>query len=254
LLSSSIPDSAFYTQLSILPYKATNLKGGVQSSVKNLIFAANGFKPEIVLIDSVSNDIQIVKNEEYCLVYNKPILERGLLWTDLIDWWAEQPQAASLARKEQEQQLYQRLLVSLESPPETLLFRTYYREFRHELRDALPVLIPQVYLHYDPKTISQLPKGQRLVRQRMDFLMLFSNYDRVVIEVDGQQHYSENNIAKPELYAKMVAEDRRLRLSGYEIYRFGGYELEGETGMKIVTEFFHALLKDHSVRGTVQIG
>ncbi len=93
----------------------TRLKGGVHGNVKNLIFAANGFKPEIVLIDSVSNDIQIVKNEEYCLVYDKPILERELLWTDLIDWWAEQPQMASLTRKEQEQQLYQRLLISLHS-------------------------------------------------------------------------------------------------------------------------------------------
>ncbi len=84
--------------------------------------------------------------------------------------------------------------------------------------------------------------------------MLFSNHDRVVIEVDGQQHYSENNIAQPELYAKMVAEDRRLRLSGYEIYRFGGYELEGETGVKIVTDFFRTLLKGHTVRGAVQVG
>ena len=43
-------------------YKLTRLKGGVPGSVKNLIFAANGPKPEIVLADAVSNalaDIQI---------------------------------------------------------------------------------------------------------------------------------------------------------------------------------------------------
>jgi very-short-patch-repair endonuclease len=229
-------------------YKTIGLRGGVQSNVKNLIFAANGFKPEIVLIDAVSNDIQIVKNEEYCLVYNKPILERGLFWTDLIEWWSEQPNITSLARIDQEGQLYQRLLASLTSPPETLLFRAYFKQFRQEFGDNLPALVPQVYLHYDPKTISQLSGGQRLVRQRMDFLLLFSNHDRVVLEVDGQQHYSVNNIAKPDLYAKMVAEDRRLRLSGYEIYRFGGYELQGEQGRKVVIDFFNALFQHHSVK------
>jgi len=77
--------------------------------------------------------------------------------------------------------------------------------------------------------------------------MLFSNHDRIVIEVDGQQHYSVNGTAKPDLYAKMVGEDRRLRLAGYEMYRFGGYELDGDTGKKIVSDFFHALFQQHSI-------
>lgn len=231
-------------------YKTTGLRGGVQSNVKNLIFAANGFKPEIILIDSVSNDIQIVKNEEYCLVYDKPILERGLLWIDLLEWWREKQQLFSLARRDLEIHLYRRLQASLpnESPPEKLLFWTYYEQFGREFNDNLPALVPQVYLHYDPKTINQLSKGKRLVRQRMDFLMLFSNHDRIVLEIDGQQHYSENNIVKPNLYAEMVAEDRRLRLSGYEIYRFGGYELQGEQGRKVVIDFFNALFQHHSVK------
>ena len=50
---------------------------GVKGKVKNLIFASNGEKPEIVLKDSVNNDIQIVKNEQSCLVYDQPIPERG---------------------------------------------------------------------------------------------------------------------------------------------------------------------------------
>src|SRR5437763_1902183 len=94
-------------------HKVMRLKGGVHGNVKNLIFAAGSFKPEIVLIDSVSNDIQIVENEQYCLIYDKPILERGLLWSDLIDWGSDQPQAALLTRKDQENQVYQRLLDSL---------------------------------------------------------------------------------------------------------------------------------------------
>jgi hypothetical protein len=155
-------------------YKVVRLKGGVQGNVKNLIFAANGLKPEIVLVDSVNNDIQIVKNEEYCLVYDKPILDRGLLWTDLVEWWSERQNISSLERKDQEIQLYNRLVESLASPPEKLLFRTYFEQFKKDFGDTLPALVPQVYLHYDPKTISQLQTGQRLIRQRMDFLLLFS--------------------------------------------------------------------------------
>ena len=63
------------------------VQGGVQGSIKNLIFAANGPKPEIVLADAINNDIRIVKNEQYCLVYDQPIPERGLLWNDLVAWW-----------------------------------------------------------------------------------------------------------------------------------------------------------------------
>src|SRR5439155_20343754 len=122
----------------------------------------------------------------------------------------------------------ERLEDSLASEPEKLLFETYWglTFLGH------PALIPQVYLHYDPYTLKHLPDGKRLPRQRMDFLMLFPNNVRIVLEVDGKQHYSKENeegqyIASPKLYAEMVAEDRRLKLAGYEIYRFGGYELRG---------------------------
>ena len=39
--------------------------GGVEGNTKNLIFAANGPKPDIVLRDAMSNDIEIVANSEY---------------------------------------------------------------------------------------------------------------------------------------------------------------------------------------------
>jgi very-short-patch-repair endonuclease len=89
-----------------------------------------------------------------------------------------------------------------------------------------PALLPQVYLHYDPLTRKQRGgQPSALVRERMDFLLLLPRRVRVVIEVDGKQHYAEGDIASPELYSEMVAEDRRLRLQSYEVYRFGGYEL-----------------------------
>lgn len=51
---------------------------------------------------------------------------------------------------------------------------------------------------------------------------------RVVIEVDGKQHYStDDGRASTSKYAEMLAEDRRLHLAGYEVYRFGRLELSG---------------------------
>jgi len=49
----------------------------------------------------------------------------------------------------------------------------------------------------------------------MDFLFVLSNSTRIVIEVDGKQHYSDDNISSPKKYAEMVSLDRDLKLLGY---------------------------------------
>lgn len=221
--------------------------GGVQGEAKNLIFAANGPKPEIVLADAVNNRIEIVANAEFCLVYDRPIPKGGLLWTDLISWWGQFPEEAGKAEIEVERSLYRRLNASLGSKPERLLFETYFGTFRDNIGGHLPALVPQVYLHYDPYTIKQMGGQGRLKRQRMDFLMLLPNRNRVVIEVDGKQHYSQpDGEADPSLYAEMVSEDRHLRLLGYEMYRFGGAELQGDAGKDIVRTFFEELLQKYN--------
>lgn len=54
----------------------------------------------------------------------------------------------------------------------------------------LPALPPEVWLHWDPKTVAE--RGPRaLLTHRMDFLLLLQGGGRVVIEVDGAQHYSD---------------------------------------------------------------
>jgi len=81
-----------------------------------------------------------------------------------------------------------------------------------------------------------------LLRQRIDFLLLFPRHVRVVLEVDGKQHYVANDQAKPELSGQMMAKDRRLRLRGYAVYRFGGYELmNATTGAALLRQFFDEL-------------
>ncbi len=151
---------------------------------------------------------------------------------------------------EAERNLFRRLRDSLsrQSPPERRLFESYFKAFREELGPALPALIPQVYLHYDPYTIKELRAGRYILRQRMDFLLLFSHHLRVVIEVDGAQHYSdENGKPSPAKYAEMVAADRDLRLAGYEVYRFGGHEL-GEPSA--CDGFFRRLFQKHGIWST----
>src|SRR5713226_109960 len=213
--------------------------GGVSGEIKNIIFAANGPKPDLVLTDAVHNTIDIVANAEYCLVYDKPITSKGLLWSDLVSWWKEK---SGCDDELVEQNLYLRLKASLGSKVEEFLFFTYFKEFKTKLGEKLPALVPQVYLHYDPKTLKELQGKRRIPRERMDFLILFSDKDRVVLEVDGKHHYAKGDLASPQEYARMVSEDRKLRLRGYEVYRFGGFELtDAEAGKTLLKEFFRAL-------------
>ena len=51
---------------------------GVRGSMKNIIFAAVGPKPVIVIDDAVNNDLRIVKNENNCLIYDRALSARGL--------------------------------------------------------------------------------------------------------------------------------------------------------------------------------
>jgi very-short-patch-repair endonuclease len=218
--------------------------GGVAGPTKNLIFAANGPKPDIVLRDAMSNDIEIVANAEYCLVYDQPIPAEGLRFSHLVKWWREQERLPeSMSEQDVGRALHARLAASLDNnAAERVVFDVYASRYRKSF--DIPALIPQVYLHYDPydqRVRRSSSAGVPLTRQRMDFLLLFSDRRRVVVEVDGKQHYANGDRADPGLYAQMVAEDRRLRLAGYEVYRFGGAELFGNGSKAMVEKFFDDL-------------
>lgn len=219
-------------------------------SVKNLIFAADGPKPEIVLRDAVTNDIEIVKNAEFCLVYDRPVIDGTLSWRQLIAWWAEGHPGES--EREIGLDLYDRLRSTVSDAERVILdaYAGLYREHGY----GIPALIPQVYLHYDPYTAKQRGKAGPLDRQRMDFLLLLPNHGRAVIELDGIQHYAdEKRVGSPRLYAAMVSADRRLKLAGYDVYRFGGYEIrDKEAATVVLREFFEELLRNHDVVLTTQ--
>jgi len=216
---------------------------GVDGQLKNIIFASNGPKPRIVLRDAINNVIEVVENAEHCLFYDRPLTDAGLTWAELVDWWRATNALDGQTDIEVGRDLYRRLSESLESPPERLLFRTYSRRYGEANGSEQPALLPQVYLHYDPRTREERG-GQPsvLVRERMDFLLLLPRRIRVVLEVDGKQHYAEGDTASPRLYSEMMAEDRKLRLRGYEVYRFGGYELTAPGATDMLRQFFDGLL------------
>jgi hypothetical protein len=217
---------------------------GVAGQPKNLIFAALGPKHRMVLSDAINNDIQLVGNEQYCLHYDQPLDAAGLTWRQLTTWWAAREGLGASTEEQVSQNLYHRLLKSADNEAEELILRRYAQRYV-DVGPDIPALIPQVYLHYDPYTRRDLgPAGSPLPRQRMDFLLLLPNRTRIVIELDGRQHYADpkTKVSDPDRYAAMVAEDRRLRLRGYEVYRFGGSELvDREAASILLDDFFTQL-------------
>lgn len=219
-----------------------SLARGVSGRPKNLIFASRGPKPEIGFADAINNDIVILSGEESCLVYDRPIGASGLLWSELVAWWGEATPGADATN------LGARLQESLASDAERKLFRTYFKAYRSTLGETLPALLPQVYLHYDPAVVKTLRHRLPLPRQRMDFLLLLPSRQRIVIEVDGKHHFSENDLPSLKVYADMASADRELRLAGYEVYRFGANELVGDGAEARITDFFDKLFRLHRIR------
>jgi len=228
---------------------------GVRGAPKNIIFG--GERPDLVFEDGVNNDVRIVitKNEEKVFIYDRPIPATGLRWRDLRDWWMDREKLTDSAQASRS--LYKRLKDSMpNSPPQRVFFETFYQTYKGR-SDDLPALVPEVWLHFDPAMQWQR-RERELPRFRMDFLMLISHAVRVVIEADGVQHYADEHrtaqpgqdsrtfqVANREKYAEMVAEDRRLRLRGYQLYRFGGLELTRDGAPRVVADFFEELFKRH---------
>lgn len=239
-------------------YHCITTRTGVQGNVKNIIFAAK-YKPEIAFTDALNNNVLITKNQDQCLIYDKAIPQNGVTWGELVSWYAEK----YAVEKNQEVRFLRRLCDCLDvsfkekgakSGPETWMLQAYY-ELKKQLGDDIPALIPQVYLYYDPQTLQQ--RGYKLFEhQKMDFLMIFSHHDRVVIEIDGKQHYAYGDTASPKLYSEMVEAHREMSLFGYDAYRFGGYEFYGadkneDIKMALIEklkQFFRRLFVKYGIR------
>ena len=214
---------------------------GVQGQLKNIIFASSQ-KPDITFSDALNNEIRIERNEDKCLVYDKPI-EGLITWKQLTDWYTAGNYIIS-----RHADLVPFLQQSLSSPPEKLFFDSYL-SLATQYAEKIPAIFPQVWLYYDPKL--EKDRIRKIYEhQRMDFLMLFSESKRIVIEIDGIQHYADpqSHSASVDKYAAMVSAQRDMTLAGYEVYRFGGKELLDQTiGKRLVRSFLKELCNAHGV-------
>lgn len=231
-------------------YRMTELEG-VKGKIQSIVFAAT-MKPDILLTDVLNQSVLIPENENNYLLYDQEIGISGLSWNTLNSWYHG---------GNSEDELVNRLFEAVRhcgSPIEEKFFSAYL-EFVSDIGGEIPALLPQVYLYYDSKT--QKERTLKIFEhQCMDFLMVFSDSKRVVIELDGVQHYGEAepveipgrfypvNIASPSKYAMMVSAQREMTLAGYEVYRFGGSELNDDENAKLVIKnFLYDLMKKHGL-------
>jgi very-short-patch-repair endonuclease len=223
--------------------------GQQRGGPKNLIFASTG-KPDLRLSSSVDNEIELVDNGVDVLVFDDPVSAvTGLTWRDLQKWWGrghlgQDDDAAKRA-------LYRRLRASIppNSPPQQRLFDLYYKILGSRAPN-LPALLPEVWLHWDHRTVAQRG-AEALLGQRMDFLLLGPHHSRIVLEVDGESHYTDSaGHPSPMTYGRHTQQDRHMRLRGYDVYRFGGAELsDQDKASALLVEFFDALFERHGIRG-----
>ncbi|MYX12442.1 hypothetical protein GTY67_03220 [Streptomyces sp. SID8374] len=242
------PIRARLDELEVASERLEGLRG-VDGTLKNIVFASTGYKPEIIMSEMIDGAIEIVEHADTCLVYNRPLTDAGLTWGELVDWWREQNNMADADDRTVALSLHERLKRSLGSEAERYLFYAFVSRYAEPDAMSQPALLPQVYVHFDPLTERQrqfLKKPRRLARERMDFLLLLPGGVRIVIEVDGKHHYarevprgSDNWEVAADLYSEMVAEDRALRLKGYEVFRFGGKEiLAARENLAFIRQFF----------------
>ena len=227
--------------------------GGVEGTIHGVVFAAVG-KPDLIISDLLNHKIVIPESADDYLYYDRQVDTSGLTWGDLKNWYNSKPYAG-------EKSFEERLFESVRhcgSPIEEKMFSAYL-EIVDEIGDEIPALIPQVYLYYDP--ITQKNRLQKIFdHQCMDYLMLISESKRIVIELDGVQHYAEDegvmiehrkypvHIASPQRYAAMVSAQRDMTLAGYEVYRFGGSELhDAIASNEKIKAFFCDLFEKYNV-------
>ncbi|OZE88390.1 hypothetical protein CH305_00710 [Rhodococcus sp. 15-649-2-2] len=215
------------------------------SRPKTVIFASSS-KPDLRVSDAVAGEIEIVDAHD-ALVYDAPIGIDGLRFDALRRWWGAKTPGIDV--EVAPRPLYDRLAASIpeSSPPQSYLFWIYHKLYWDRI-GSVPALLPEVWMHWDPKTIRE--RGARaLLGQRMDFLILGPNNQRIVLEVDGSSHYTdEAGQPSPARYARNTQYDREMQLRNYTVYRFGGYELpDRERPMLMFADFFDRMFTRHHI-------
>ncbi len=182
-------------------------------------------KIQLMIQDVVESDLTIIDDlKDLYMVFAENISEDGLTWGQLFEWWEK--------RNGKTRQDLIRKLRSVCNEPEKFFFDEYYSLYKD---DYYPAILPQVTISYSPiLSKSDLEKLNIVPEHRytMDFMVIPNKNTKIVIEIDGIEHYSYKNpdninVASTRLYAEQMKSDRKLKLKGYTIFRFGGHEFKG---------------------------
>lgn len=174
--------------------------------------------------------------DEQVLFYNDFIdSKEGLTWEKLVRWWNKGEQQYSLI---QERELYKRLGRSLETEAERLFFNQYYK-LLHPKGSQIPALIPQVYCKYSLAGRNINPETSYNY-QRMSFQLIMPKNIPIIIEIVGN--------TAPRISAQKMADQRKLKMSGYEIYSFHEEEFTDKiTIARLIEAFIEQLFYKHKI-------
>ncbi|GEM_PF-728777 len=223
-----LPDTFTPIEQSIIAepiFKISNRQ--VFSATKYLLFGVSKAKPDIRIKQVLDGDLEVINSDDM-LVYDEEIGD-SLLYKDFNNWWLKNKQKYFWYDKQKQLQKNE------------LLVQDYYRA--NYYKEDHPVLIPQVYLHYDPKTKFERKKcafNEELTFQRMDFLIIYAG-KRIIIELDGSSHFLSENKIDLEKYAKQVEYDRAMKFLGYDIFRICNEELLNGNAERTLSDFFKNL-------------
>lgn len=85
-------------------------------------------------------------------------------------------------------------------------------------------------------------------RQCVDFLLILPGGQKVIIEIDGIQHFSQKSkddekkwIPSEQKYAADRMFDRKMTLKGYKVFRFSNYEIKNSFCEEMIFNFFDEL-------------
>ncbi|HLE30638.1 MAG TPA: hypothetical protein VI793_21120 [Anaerolineales bacterium] len=125
------------------------------------------------------------------------------------------------------------LTSSIQTETEKTFFMKYANTFNMRSTD-IPVLIPQAWIQWHSKTKQDLRSTASSYADelyRVDFVAFWDNR-RYAIPIDDISHYAKRSgktwEASEVEYSKRLREDRKLRKTGWQVFRVSNWEMRSE--------------------------
>lgn len=129
---------------------------------------------------------------------------------------------------------------------QTKLEKQFFTQYAKRFRMAdniVPMLIPQAWIQWHSLTKAALRTAKRPLADelyRVDFVAFWEN-QRYAILIDDISHYAEKKhdiwMASEESYSNRLAEDRKLQIEGWKIFRVSNWEIRQGRIPEILDDF-----------------